>query len=292
MKKRTYQFSIGEHRAFVLYDNDHDHSAGDLIAHPDAEELERISDEYALDLNKIPVGYNNLLLRTGDHYVLVDAGIRRPIGELCLGLEELKIDPGVIDTIIITHSDMDHVGGILDQEGGLSFPKARYIMLEDSWQHWCSEERRSELTKLNRWTEEKMHFVWETYAKIRELIQFVNPGEEFLPGIRMFAAPGHRYDHSILKICSSGEQLVHLADALVHPLFMGDRAWYSTYDADPTRAVETKISLLDMCASENSLVFAAHFPFPGLGYARQGQAGWDWQPIDIPSSTNTFQAGE
>ena len=292
MEIRTYQFDIGEYQGFALYDQMAVYPIEELGVDLAIEELEAIAPAYGFKPDQVPVGYNNLLLRVRDQNILVDAGIRRPVGELVSSLAGSGIDPGDIDTIIITHSDRDHIGGILDQEGELSFPKARYIMLEDSWQHWCSEERRSELTKLNRWTEEKMHFVWETYAKIRELIQFVNPGEEFLPGIRMFAAPGHRYDHSILKICSSGEQLVHLADALVHPLFMGDRAWYSTYDADPTRAVETKISLLDMCASENSLVFAAHFPFPGLGYARQGQAGWDWQPIDIPSSTNTFQAGE
>jgi glyoxylase-like metal-dependent hydrolase (beta-lactamase superfamily II) len=124
-----------------------------------------------------------------------------------------------------------------------------------------------------------VQFVWETYARIEERIVAVQSGEEFMPGLRLFAAPGHRHDHSILTVTSGAEQLVHLSDAVVHPLFMAHRDWYSTYDADPAQAVETKAKLLDMCVSSNALVFGAHFPFPGLGYVRLGQEGWRWEPV-------------
>jgi glyoxylase-like metal-dependent hydrolase (beta-lactamase superfamily II) len=268
MNTLTYQFNIGEYQGFVLYDFDHDHTAEELIVNPKVEELEQITHEYAFKIDKIPVGYNNLLLRAGDQNVLVDAGIRRPIGQLHLGLEELKIDPGDIDTILITHSDRDHIGGILDEDGEISFPNANYIMLENSWENWSSKKSRAELTRLNKWTKDKTQFAWETYSKIKDLILIVKPGEEFIPGLRLFAAPGHRYDHSILKVTSYDGQLVHIADAIAHPLFMGNRDWYSTYDAHPAQAVETKVKILDMCASENALVFGSHFPFPGLGYVR------------------------
>jgi glyoxylase-like metal-dependent hydrolase (beta-lactamase superfamily II) len=281
MKTRTHQFKVGEYQGFVLYDYAHVHSAEELIVNANAKALEKIAREYAFEIDKIPVGYSNLLLRGYDHTVLVDAGIRRPIGELCLGLEALGTDPGEIDTIVITHSDRDHIGGILDVEGDISFPSARYIMLEDSWQHWSSKKGRTKLARLNNWTKDRTQFAWETYRKIKDLMLTVKPGEEFIPGLRLLAAPGHRYDHSILKVTSLGERLVHVSDALVHPLFMGNRDWYSTYDADPTQAINTKITLLNMCASENALVFGSHFPFPGLGHVRQGHTCWKWQPIDV-----------
>jgi glyoxylase-like metal-dependent hydrolase (beta-lactamase superfamily II) len=281
MKIPTYPFAIGAYQGLVLYDNAHVHSAQELIVGPSAKELEHITREYTFELDSIPVGYNNLLLRTGDREVLVDAGIRRPTGKLCLGLAELGIASRDIDAIVITHSDRDHIGGILDAEGEVSFPNARYVMLEDSWQHWSSRRRRTELARLNKWTKDRVQFAWETYSKIKDLVLAVKPGEEFVPGLRLFAAPGHRYDHSILKVTSLDEQLVHLSDALVHPLFMANRDWYSTYDANPTQAVETKIRLLELCASENALVFGSHFPFPGLGYVRQGHECWKWQPIDV-----------
>jgi glyoxylase-like metal-dependent hydrolase (beta-lactamase superfamily II) len=289
MKIPTYQFDIGEFQGFILYDNFQFHSADELVVNPIVEELEQITREYAFKLNEIPVGYNNLFLKACGQNVLVDAGIRRPIGNLCFGLEELKIDPGDIDTIIITHSDRDHIGGILDEEGEISFPNARYVMLEDSWQHWSSKKRRNELTRLNKWTKEKAQFAWETYSKIKDLFLFVKPGEEFIPGIRLLPAQGHRYDHSVLKVTSSDEHLIHISDALVHPLFMGKSDWYSTYDANPTQAVDTKIKLLNKCTSENALVFGSHFPFPGLGYVQQGHESWRWQPITAAATNFSIQ---
>lgn len=286
MKTLTYQFDLGAYQGFVLYDYAHDHSAEELIVNPNREELEQITHEFEFKIDKIPVGYNNLYLRACDQNVLVDAGIRRPIGKLCEGLKELKFDPDDIDTIVITHSDRDHIGGILDEGGEISFPNARYILLEDSWGHWSTKDRRAELTRLNKWTKEKTQFAWETYSKIKDLILTVKPGEEFIPGFRLFPAPGHRYDHTILKVSSSDEQLMHISDALAHPLFMGNRDWYSTYDANPTQMVDTKIKLLNMCASENILVFGSHFPFPGLGYVQQGHECWHWQPIDGQPDSN------
>ncbi len=159
--------------------------------------------------------------------------------------------------------------------------QTRLYYVGSSWQHWTSRKRRTELTRLNKWTKEKTQFVWETYSKIDDLMLFVKPDEEFIPGFRLLPAPGHRVDHSVLKVTSSDEQLIHISDALVHPLFMGNSEWYSTYDANPIQAIDTKIKLLGMCASENTLVFGSHFPFPGLGYIQQEDEYWKWQPIIV-----------
>jgi len=83
VKIPTYQFVVGEYQEFVLYDYAHVHSAEELIVNANVKELEQIAREYAFEMDSIPVGYSNLLLRACDHTVLVNAGIRRPIGELC-----------------------------------------------------------------------------------------------------------------------------------------------------------------------------------------------------------------
>ena len=279
MERRTYPFNLGEYQCNVLYDYAHAHTVEELIVNPSHEELEAMAPEFHLPLPEIPVGYNNLLLRKGGRNILIDAGIQRPLGELSLGLDQLDVSPNEIDTIVITHSDRDHVGGIVDQEGKISFPNARYVMLKELWDHWSSEERRMELTRLNQWTEEKTQFIWEIFSKVQGSIQYVESGEEFRPGMKLISAPGHRYDHSIVVLTSSGERLVHLADAVVHPLFIAKSEWYSTYDADPAQAVETKKKILGMCASWNALVFASHFPFPGLGTVQQERDHWRWQSI-------------
>ncbi len=102
--------------------------------------------------------------------------------------------------------------------------------------------------------------------------------DEFLPGFHMYPAIGHRYDHDVLKIETSGEKLIHFADGLLHPLMMANRAWYYSYDIEPAQAVETKEQLLEWCAAEKALVFATHFPFPGLGTIERRNTKWQWHP--------------
>ncbi len=81
------------------------------------------------------------------------------------------------------------------------------------------------------------------------------------------------------KISSQDEQLLHLADAVIHPVLMERRDWVSTYDSMPDQALAVKKRLLDRAAAEEILVFGAHFPFPGLGYVRQRKNGWTWVPV-------------
>ena len=261
MKKRTYQFNIGEYQGVILHDFAYAHAAEDLIVNPNIEKLKKITSEYNFALPEISVGYNNLLLRNDERNILIDAGIQKPMGELYLGLTELDISPKDIDIIIITHTDRDHVGGIIDDKGKISFPNARYIMLKEAWEHWASEENRKRLTKLNNWTEDKTHFVWEIFSKIKKSMQFVSSGEEFVSGMKLVSATGHRYDHSIFEYVSLSERFVHLADAVVHPLFMANSEWYSQ-------------------------VFASHFPFPGLGYVKQEKKYWKWKPVKTSELPN------
>lgn len=176
---------------------------------------------------------------------------------------------------------MDHIGGILDAEGKIAYPNASFIMLVDSWHYWATGESRAELGRLNKWAKGREEVAWGIYSKIKDLIHPVKSGEEFLTGFRLFAAPGHRYDHSGLHVTSADKQLMHISNALAHPLFMAKRYWVSTYDANPNQAIATKEKLLSMCVSEKMLVFAAHFPFPGLGYVEQKGERWKWLPIEM-----------
>jgi glyoxylase-like metal-dependent hydrolase (beta-lactamase superfamily II) len=279
MKTIPFSFTLGELEIFVINDYSDTYSADELIVNPNLEDLEQLTQEFSFELNAIPVHYNNLLIKAGNHNVLVDAGIPRPNGHLWLGLEALEMDPGTIDTLVITHSDLDHIGGIVDHNGDISCPNAHYFILADSWQLWSTLDGRAELARLNKWTTENAHFAWDIYSQIKDRIRPVKPDEEFRPGFRLVAAPGHRYDHTILKVTSADVHLIHIADALSQPLFMADRAWFSTYDADPAQAVATKIELLEKCVTENALVFGSHFPFPGLGFVHQDQDRWRWQPL-------------
>jgi len=71
--------------------------------------------------NNIPMGLNSLLIRTGDHNVLVETGIGSKLSEksqsiygnqalLLKNFEAAGISPEEIDIVINTHLHFDHCG--------------------------------------------------------------------------------------------------------------------------------------------------------------------------------------
>jgi glyoxylase-like metal-dependent hydrolase (beta-lactamase superfamily II) len=288
MKDVTYSFDMGDFHCSVINDAFRAWTADDLIGpETSQEQLAQIARDFDLDLSKIPFPDNGLLINTSDKNVLIDVGsCKRPFpgdneGKLLENLQSLGVNPGEIDVIIITHSDYDHIGGILDKEGQLEFPNAHYYLSAASWKYWSTSEGRSDIAALSGWSAERIDFVWGTYSTIQERLTIVDYEAEFLPGFRMYPAVGHRYDHDVLKIESAGEKLLHIADSLISPLFMAIPDWYYTWDHDPEKAIETKERILEWCASEGALVFAAHFPFPCLGTIQKQDGNWQWNPVRI-----------
>lgn len=49
----------------------------------------------------------------------------------------------------------------------------------------------------------------------------------------------------------------------------------------PDRAAATRQQILSAIATERRLMYAYHFPFPGIGYLRtRSGGGFEWEPIN------------
>jgi len=71
---------------------------------------------------------NIYLIKDGDNYVAIDAG-NKP-GNIQEELKKLNIEPGKIRTVLLTHSDGDHVAGIgLFQNAGIYLSKQEEQMI-------------------------------------------------------------------------------------------------------------------------------------------------------------------
>jgi glyoxylase-like metal-dependent hydrolase (beta-lactamase superfamily II) len=200
-------------------------------------------------------------------------------GLLPENLRAVGIGPSEVDTVIITHAHPDHVGGTLDETGGLVFPNAHYFISEVEWDFWTSDAATTKAPAVMANTAR------QNLEPLKERLTFIEDSSEIVPGVRAIATLGHTPGHIALSIASEGEQLLHVSDAVLYPLHLEYPEWTPVFDMLPEQASASKHRIFDLAAEEDALVFAHHFPpFPNLGYVRKQEQGWRWQPIDKQGS--------
>lgn len=149
------------------------------------------------DRNCVTTGLNSLLIRTGQHTVLVETGMGNKLSDrmikfygqpaqLLTNLAAAGISPDDIDIVINTHLHFDHCGWntIRDQTGKIvpTFPRAKYYAPEGEWQYARSPSERDAIS-----------FIPDNYDPLVASGQMtlLKGGEEIVPGISVQTFPGH-----------------------------------------------------------------------------------------------------
>ena len=283
MNTETYRFKVGSFKCIAVSDGIIAYPEHIFFANAPKERLEQVLHKHNIQPGEITVPYTCLVIKTGRHQVLVDTGageLAPSTGHLLQNLRSEGIEPGDIDTVILTHGHPDHIGGNIDSEGKPAFPSARYVMWKDEWDFWASEPSLAQLK-----VEEEMKQVLRTFAHknlspLQAQLQLIDRESEIVPGILAVAAPGHTPGHMTLAISSGREHLWHISDAALYPIHLEQPDWYPVFDLVPEQAMATKRQLLERVAAEKAMVIASHFPFPSLGHVIQKGDGWQWQPIE------------
>lgn len=228
--------------------------------------------------------YICLLVKTGKHVVLVDTGadgLAPSTGKLLKSLRAEQIVPEDVDTVILTHGHPDHIGGNTDVKGKPAFPNARYVMWKSEWDFWTSGKAEQTLDEHSR--EVLTRFAYQNLPPIQGQLELVERETEIVSGVRVTGAPGHTPGHMALTISSEDEQLLCIADTVLHPIHVEHPEWHAVFDLVPEQVMATRRKLLNVAAKEKALVLAFHFPFPGLGRIVQKGEAWRWQPIGTQS---------
>jgi glyoxylase-like metal-dependent hydrolase (beta-lactamase superfamily II) len=222
-------------------------------------------------------GLNCLLIDSGDQKILIDTGcgeeFQSTAGLLRGNIEAAGIKCADIDEIIITHGHIDHAAGAFELNGKCVFPNARFVASEKEWEYWKTNPGTSEL--------QSMFFgpARKNLLPIRERFDLVQDNFEVLPGIRLQDAPGHTPGLITVEISSDNKRLFCIGDVIHSPAEFSNPEHLILFDINPEQAMLTRKNILADTARAKVMVFACHFPFPGLGYIKRREGIFFWEPI-------------
>lgn len=278
MSSERFPFRFGAYSCQIIIDGREVRPINALTNSVSPQELAEQLRQYGYSPTEMVVDFNVLFLDTGRNLVLIDSGWgfsnpKMP-GRMLGNLKDAGFRPEDVDLVVLTHSDRDHLGGLIDAEGKPTFPYASYLMSQAAWD-WCSAE-----TTLARLPAEYAEFYNKVLPLIKEHLRLVQGETEFLPGLTLVPAPGHRPGHSVVRLTLGGKHLLHIADAIGHPLLMLHPEWHWPFDSAPEQAAETRKLLLRWADENQAMLLGSHLPFPGLGTIKSHETGWQWQPVE------------
>jgi glyoxylase-like metal-dependent hydrolase (beta-lactamase superfamily II) len=266
-----YALRVGEIDVLMISDGVFPLPAATLATNADPAELAAWLDHRLQppDVYKWPL--NVVVVRSGRRTVLIDTGmgaeypdVPRAGGLLVPRLDAAGIDPASVTDVVLTHMHVDHVGGLLADDGlrGRLRPNVPIHLAAAEIEFWASPD-------FSRNTFGGMPHVLRS-AAVRFMDEYRNqlrPFEaeyEVAPGVIVCRTGGHTPGHSVVRFASGANRLTFLGDA-VFPDHFDRPDWYNAFDHDPEEAVRVRVRLLRELAATREPLVATHLSFPSVG---------------------------
>ena len=167
----------------------------------------------------------------------------------------------------------DHVGGLVNAEGGLNFPNAKIHISKPEWDFLAGlgAEKAKQVGVQN---------FDALVAAMKPKVDAFKPGAELIPGVvKAVAIKGHTPGHSGYKITSGTDSLLYIGDAMHSSIISVQKPdWPMAFDSDQKAGAASRAALLAESEKNGQRIYAVHFPFPGVGkFQKQGE-GYVWAP--------------
>jgi glyoxylase-like metal-dependent hydrolase (beta-lactamase superfamily II) len=246
---------------------------------PSAEELKKMMADRFVAADNVVLDQNALVINTGDKLVLFETGMSsvkrtKDMGKIVANLKAAGIDPKDIDAVIPSHAHIDHIGGILAEDGSRNFPNAQIYIAQIDLEYWTDEAARKGTSG-----EGSMLAARKNLLPNRDRIIFYNDGKEVIPGVQAMATPGHTYGHTAFVVNSGGQTLFVGGDLVHHDIIIEKPRMEDGFDTDRKMAIETRVRTMGMLSSQKMLSLIYHTAWPGLGHFSTRGDGFRFEPI-------------
>jgi glyoxylase-like metal-dependent hydrolase (beta-lactamase superfamily II) len=220
------------------------------------------------ELNRILLGLNSVVVRTGSHTVLIETGIgnkqsakMREIHQnqelLPASLAAAGVRPEEVDIVINSHLHFDHCGWntTLHPDGSVTptFPNARYFAHLGEAEHGHLQLDRDRVSYLSPNYDPLIESGQMTLLTDRG----IQSDPVIVPGISVELFPGHTRHLMGIHIESEGKHACYISDLIPTTAHL-DPTWVMGYDLDPLEAIEQKKRFYQRAIPEKWLVLFTH----------------------------------
>jgi glyoxylase-like metal-dependent hydrolase (beta-lactamase superfamily II) len=227
--------------------------------------------------NYVLVGLNSVVVRTGDHTVLVETGIGNKLPErmakiygqpakLLESMSAAGISPEDIDVVINSHLHFDHCGWNTQLRGDKivpTFPKAKYYAQEGEWQHGRLQHERDAIS-----------YISDNYDPLIKSGQMtlMRGDREIVPGISVKVFPGHTQHMQAVIIESDGRTACYISDLIPTSAHL-DLTWVMSFDLFPLQTIDSRKEYYARAIPEKWLTMFTHDPAMPWAYVEKDERG-------------------
>ena len=218
--------------------------------------------------NRILLGLNTVVVRTGEHTVVIETGIgnkqNQKMREIHQNQELLPeslaaagVRPEEVSIVINTHLHFDHCGWntTLHPDGSVTptFPNARYFAHQGEVEHGHMQYDRDRVSYLSP----NYDPLIERGQMTLLTTQGIARNSVIVPGISVELFPGHTRQLMAVHIESGGEHACYISDLIPTSAHL-DPTWVMGYDLDPMECIAQRKRFYQRAIPEKWLVLFTH----------------------------------
>ena len=226
--------------------------------------------------NRVRSGLNSVVVRTGEHTILIETGIGNKLSEkmsaiygqpakLLDNLAAAGVAPEEVDIVINSHLHFDHCGwNTVRQNGKIvpAFPRAKYYAQEGEWRHAHEGQR------------DAVSYMTENYDPLVESgqMRLLKGDCEIVPGISVRVYPGHTRDMQAIMIQSGGQTACYISDLIPTSAHL-ELNWVMGFDLYPVESIESRKRYYAQAIPGKWLTMFTHDPDVPWAYVEADEKG-------------------